>query len=138
MTEMAIDLTKNNNNYFSQSTGEKTGGVNTGAMLVQPDRHQVWEYAEELNSNVDPDKFFDYYDEKHWTIRGEPINDWKAVFRRWNETEFRRTPKKKTFSYRYGEQPVNSEDVEAFMHNDQEHLDKILAKLKKLGQQNAK
>lgn len=74
-------------------------------------------------------KFYDYYAERNWTIAGQPINDWKAVFRSWHKREFRRKPK----SYL-----VTAGDAEAYTHNDQEHLDGILARLKKLGQQNAK
>lgn len=82
-------------------------------------------------------KFYEYYAGRNWKIAGQPINDWKAVFRSWHKREFRRKPKS-YLSYRYGDDPVTAEDVETFMHSDQEHLDEILAKLKKLGQKNAK
>ena len=120
MTTTAIDLTKNNNISFGQSTGEKTGGVNTGAMLVQPDRQQVRDYAGEINSVVDPDRFFDYYDERQWEIGGGPINDWKALFRSWDAKEYRkqRIPVKKSqVQHVYGTNPVTDEDLIAFMRS---------------------
>ena len=102
----------------------------------EPSQKEVRAYCDELGSNVDPMKFYDYYAERNWKIAGEPINDWKAVFRSWHKREFRRKPKSYLLC-RY-EDPVTAGDAEAPTHDDQEHLDKILAKLKKLGQQNAK
>ena len=105
---MNIDMTKKNNSSFVLSTG---------AMLVRPERQQVWDYSDEIDSAVDPDKFFDYYSEREWTICGEPIRDWKAVFRRWNDTQFKRKTVKKYPQYRYGEQPVSDDELEKFMRS---------------------
>lgn len=68
-----------------QSTGAKTG---------KPNIDDVKAYCKELNSYVDPDKFYDYYEERDWTIAGEAISNWKAVFRSWNEREFKKKPTK--------------------------------------------
>lgn len=122
---MAIDLPKNNNNSFGLSTGVKTGVANTGAKLVQPNRQLVYEYCEELASKVNPDKFFDYYEERSWKIGGEPIKDWKAVFRRWDKTEFEKPKKKPTFSHRFGSNPVTDESLAAFMAESESLLRKL-------------
>ena len=82
-------------------------------------------------------KFYEYYAERNWKIAGQPINDWKAVFRSWHKREFRQKPKSR-LSYRYGDDPVATEDIKMFMADDQEHLDKVLAKLKGLNQPNGK
>ena len=121
--------TKENNNLHSQNNSQVNKGV--------PSRKEVERLCEELKSNVDTDKFYDYYEERSWMIGGRPINDWTAVFRSWHKRELRQKPKYKALC-RYEGEPVTAGDAEAYMHNDQEHLDKILAKLKKLGQQNAK
>lgn len=56
--------------------------------LVHPTREEVREYAKETGSTLDPDKFFDYYDERDWTDKnGEPINDWKKCFKGWERRE---------------------------------------------------
>lgn len=56
--------------------------------LVCPTREEVREYAKETESALDPDKFFDYYDETGWTDKnGEPINDWKKCFKGWERRE---------------------------------------------------
>lgn len=139
MQAMAIE---NKNNLFSQNTGETTGAAktNSGRRVVSwPSREEVWKYCDELESLVDPDKFFDYYDKRNWQTASGPVYDWQALFRAWDKKEFRRTPKKKTFSYRYGEQPINSEDIEDFMRDDkqQEELNRILNKIKSVGNVNA-
>lgn len=65
-------------------------GVNTG----KPNIDDVKAYCKELNSYVDPDKFYDYYEKRDWTIAGEAISNWKAVFRSWSEREFKKEPTK--------------------------------------------
>lgn len=60
----------------------------------EPSQKEVRAYCDELGSNVDPMKFYDYYAERNWKIAGEPINDWKAVFRSWHEREFKKRPSK--------------------------------------------
>lgn len=109
---------ENNIISFSQSTGEITGEP-TGAKLVQPNRQQVKDYAGEIKSVVDPDRFFQYYEERQWEIGGSPINDWKALFRSWDAKEYRkRTPVRKTqVRHIYGSNPVADEDLTEFMRS---------------------
>lgn len=52
-----------------------------------PTLAEVEDYGSEIGSPVDAEKFFDYYSKRGWASKGEPINDWKAVFRSWTKTE---------------------------------------------------
>jgi len=45
---------------------------------------EVEEYRLELESHVEADVFFDYYQARGWMWRNTPIVDWKAVFRNWD------------------------------------------------------
>lgn len=122
MQPMSIEKNKY---FFSQNTGETTGGANTGdnagaantgvRVVSWPSREEVWKYGEELESVVDPDRFFDYYEERKWQTASGPVYDWKALFRSWDRREFRQKPKKKLFSHRCGSNPISQADLEAFM-----------------------
>lgn len=65
---------------FSQEV-HKTGEVPTLEMVMK--------YGNELRSNVDPEKFFTYYDKNKWTIAGEKIEDWRALFKAWDKRELK-------------------------------------------------
>ncbi len=52
-----------------------------------PTLQQVKDYASEIGSIVDPERFYQFYSEKRWKTGTEPINDWKAIFRKWSESE---------------------------------------------------
>lgn len=54
---------------------------------VSPSLEEVRLYQMETGLSVDPDAFFDYYEGQGWTRGGQPIKNWKAVFRGWKNKE---------------------------------------------------
>ena len=69
-----------------------------------PSFEEVREYVNEKGYNIDPEAFFDYYEETGWTKKnGQPIKDWRASIRTWarREREFNKTGK-----YGNGSSPV--------------------------------
>lgn len=54
---------------------------------VSPSLEEVRLYQMETGLSVDPDAFFDYYEGQGWTRGGQPIKNWKAVFRGWKDKE---------------------------------------------------
>ena len=59
-----------------------------------PRLEEVEAYCSELHSNVNPSKFFNYYEKNNWMLGGRPVSDWQALFRSWHEREFKRHPSK--------------------------------------------
>lgn len=55
--------------------------------VVSPSLEEVRLYQMETGLSVDPDAFFDYYEGQGWTRGGQPIKNWKAVFRGWKDKE---------------------------------------------------
>lgn len=55
--------------------------------VVSPSLEEVRLYKMETGLSVDPDAFFDYYEGQGWTRGGQPIKNWKAVFRGWKDKE---------------------------------------------------
>lgn len=53
----------------------------------RPTLKQVRDYAKEIGSKVDPQRFFMWYEDKEWKTGNEPITDWKALFRSWTADE---------------------------------------------------
>ena len=52
-----------------------------------PTLEEVSLFISEENLDVDPDRFWNYYEGVGWKIGGRPIENWQAVCRRWNGTE---------------------------------------------------
>lgn len=52
-----------------------------------PTLDEVCAYAKEIGSKADPERFYDYYLARGWKVGNDPINDWKALFRKWSESE---------------------------------------------------
>lgn len=70
-----------------------------------PSLDDVKKYAQETGSNVDPERFYQFYSDKDWMTGNEPINDWKALFRKWSAGEKPKKPKQYVTSAEYNEKP---------------------------------
>lgn len=61
---------------------------------------ELWEikaYCIERGNNVDPERFFDYYNANGWKVGRNHMKDWKAAVRTWERKE-KTTTKQKSFS----------------------------------------
>lgn len=52
-------------------------------IYIRPTIDEVRAYCEERHSNVNPDKWFDYYSSNGWKVGKNPMKDWKACVRTW-------------------------------------------------------
>ena len=57
--------------------------------VAVPDPEEIRAYVKERNYKIDPQRFYDFYKQK-----GFP-QDWKAQVDYWEQTEFKKTPKKR-------------------------------------------
>ena len=51
--------------------------------FIKPTIEDVKDYIQSRNSNVDGDKFYDYYESIGWKVGKNPMKDWKACVRTW-------------------------------------------------------
>ena len=66
-----------NNNNKETSIKEKAG------RFTPPTLEQVQTYCRERGTNVDAEKFVDFYTSKGWKVGNQPMKDWKAAVRTW-------------------------------------------------------
>lgn len=52
-----------------------------------PSVEAVREYCNEHGYSISPERFVQYYTERGWMVGKDPMTDWQAVVRRWEETE---------------------------------------------------
>ena len=59
--------------------------------MIIPTLEEVTEYCTSRNSKVDPVKFFEYYTENGWVVKGKPMQKWKQTVVSW-EKHVKKTP----------------------------------------------
>lgn len=76
--------------------------------FTKPTVEEVRAYCLKIGSDVDPQRFWDYYESQKWKkANGQKVADWKACVRTWNQRE---KPKKKTgFDYS-NQRPYTADD----------------------------
>ena len=56
--------------------------------FVKPTIEEIRAYCWERGNNVDPQKFFDYYESNGWKVGRNAMKDWKAAVRTWERNGF--------------------------------------------------
>lgn len=66
----------------------------------KPTREEVQAYCEQQGyTNVDADVFIDYYTSNGWRVGKNPMKDWKACVRRWEQSEYGKKTSKGSNSF---------------------------------------
>ena len=63
--------------------------------FVKPTLEEVKEYCRSRNNNVDPERFYDFYESNGWKVGKNPMRDWKAAVRTWEKREKEIAPRKR-------------------------------------------
>lgn len=51
----------------------------------KPSLDDIRQYCQERGNQVDPEKFFNFYESKGWVVGKSPMKDWKAAVRTWEQ-----------------------------------------------------
>ena len=82
-TESKTEANKNVNvNENENVVKEKT----KREVFSKPTIEDITSYCRERNNNVDPQKFYDFYESKGWMVGKAKMKDWKACVRTWERT----------------------------------------------------
>lgn len=57
--------------------------------FVKPTLEEIIAYCQERNNKVNPQAFFDFYEAKGWKVGNQPMKDWKACIRTWEQRDQR-------------------------------------------------
>lgn len=61
--------------------------------FIPPSLDEVTAYCTERNNSIDPEGFIDYYTSNGWKVGKNPMKDWKAAVRSWEQRD-KKAPKK--------------------------------------------
>lgn len=76
------DKDKDKDNIIKENVKEKSPG-----RFTPPTLEQVTEYCRERNKGVNPEKWFNYYSSNGWKVGKNPMKDWKAAVRTWENND---------------------------------------------------
>lgn len=62
--------------------------------FTKPTLEEVQQYCSERNNNVNPNKWLDYYESNGWKVGKNPMKDWKACVRTWENSNYSNETKK--------------------------------------------
>lgn len=86
-----------NANFAKQSQANQAVNVNDNVHVndndnninikkfIKPTIEEIKSYCLERNNSINPIQFFDYYESKGWLIGKNPMKDWKACIRTWEQ-----------------------------------------------------
>lgn len=88
-----------NANFAKQSQANQAVNVNDNVhvndndnninikKIIKPKIEEIKSYCLERNNSINPIQFFDYYESKGWLIGKNPMKDWKACIRTWEQNK---------------------------------------------------
>ena len=59
----------------------------TQSRFTKPTLEQVREYCQSRKNSVDPQKFLDHYESNGWRVGKNPMKNWQASVRTWEQTQ---------------------------------------------------
>lgn len=66
---------------------DKDESITRARCFTPPTLDDVLAYVRERGSDVDPQRFLDFYASKGWMVGKNPMKDWKAAVRTWEKRE---------------------------------------------------
>ena len=78
----------NKNDKNDKNNNIERGGLSPSTTsFKKPTLEEVRAYCLERKNNVDPQKWYDFYEAKGWMIGKNKMKDWKAAVRTWEQRE---------------------------------------------------
>lgn len=77
------DVTKNNESIEYRVKSIENRVKNNKTHFTKPTIEEITEYVSDRHSDVDPNRFYDYYESVGWKVGKNPMKDWKACVRTW-------------------------------------------------------
>lgn len=70
-------------NLADNKSDSDSKNKNKNKIFIKPTIQEIKDYCFERKNNIDPEKFFNFYESKGWLIGKSKMIDWKASIRTW-------------------------------------------------------
>lgn len=123
LSELESRMSKNNKNYKNSKNNknsENNALEREKKVFVKPTLEEINDYIKTKNYDVDPERFFNFYESKGWKVGNQAMKDWMAAVRTWQVKD-----KHKALEQQVGKQAVkNMESFKQF--NEQFEKEKLI------------
>lgn len=79
-------VVKNTLEYRDKSKEIRDKSIDNKTRFTKPTIDEVKEYIESRHTDVDPERFWNYYESNGWKVGRNPMKDWKACVRTWERS----------------------------------------------------
>ncbi len=81
--------------------------------FTKPTVEEIQAYCKERGNDVEPQRFFDFYEAKGWKVGTSPMKDWKAAIRTWEgrDRQSGRPPGKRSVKHDYPQHTFTEEQL---------------------------
>lgn len=79
---------KEEKSKVKKSKGEYVSTDTAHSHFEKPTVDLIAQYCTARGNQIDPQKFFDYYESNGWKVGRNPMKDWKAAIRSWERNGF--------------------------------------------------
>ena len=83
------------------STNHQPPRTKNASAFVRPTLAEVEAYCRERGNNVNPQTWYDHYQSNGWRVGRNPMRDWKAAVRKWEQSDYAKpkstTPRSKRY-----------------------------------------
>lgn len=112
-TENNLNL-KNKNEEEEQEEDRRTKSkVKALSRFTPPAQEEVSAYCRERGNQVDAQRFVDFYAAKGWKVGNQPMKDWKAAVRTWEQRDGKPGSSKTVSAQSYGQRSYSEDDLMA-------------------------
>ena len=88
-TEAKAKQTEANVNANANANVNANANAKESKRFAPPTVEEIAAYCRERGNHVDPQKFRDFYASKGWKVGNQPMKDWKAAVRTWEQRDDR-------------------------------------------------
>lgn len=85
--EPNVNVNVNVNDNVNENVNVKEKEIKRKSAFAPPTIDDVRSYCFERGNAVDPQRFIDYYESNGWKVGRNPMKDWKAAVRTWEQRE---------------------------------------------------
>jgi hypothetical protein len=82
--------------------------------FIKPSLQELKNYCIEINSKIDAQRFFDYYEANGWIAGKVSMKDWKAAIRNWTRNDFNSCKSKSTINKHDYQKEITQKELDQY------------------------
>ena len=104
--KMSYNNIVNNNNNIKENIKRKK--------FIKPSIEDLKNYCLEINSKIDVQRFYDYYESNGWIAGKVPMKNWKAAVRNWTRNNFSSNIQKLTINNHDYQKEITQKELDQY------------------------